>query len=152
MQWSVAVANNDVLVQQPGLVAAVLDGCRRSYRHAADNRDEWASFGARHFGITHETMTRSINRELNDLHFDCEIDVEGMEAAMALQQKLGAFKKPMRLEDIVDMRFTPMPSAAGKREPIDQPSLETYKRKKAGVSHAIQKNKSLWSVLAELMH
>jgi NitT/TauT family transport system substrate-binding protein len=124
MQWSVAVANNDVLAQQPGLVAAVLDGCRRSYRHAADNRDEWASFGARHFGITHETMTRSINRELNDLHFDCEIDVEGMEAAMALQQKLGAFKKPMRLEDIVDTRFTPMPSAAGKREPIDQPSLK----------------------------
>lgn len=112
MQWSIAVANNDVLTNEPSLVAAVMDGCRHSYRYAAENRDEWANFGARHYGIALKTMTKSIDRELNDLHFDCEIDMEGMEAAMTLQQKLGTFEKPIRLTDIVDERFTPMRSAA----------------------------------------
>lgn len=109
MQWSVAVANNDLLTNAPDLVAAVLDGCRRSYRYAADNRDEWASFGARHYGIMPETMARSIDRELDDLHFDCEIDIDGMQAAIALQRNLGALKEPMRLSDIVDARFVTIP-------------------------------------------
>ena len=96
----IAVANNDVLAKDPDLVAAVIDGCRRSYRYAADNREEWASFGARHYGITHETMMRSIDREFDDLHFDCEVDIEGMAAAIALQQKLGSVRKPMWLADM----------------------------------------------------
>jgi ABC-type nitrate/sulfonate/bicarbonate transport system substrate-binding protein len=110
MQWSVAVANNDVLTSTPDLVAAVLEGCRRSYQYAADNRDEWASFGARHYGIEKATMARSIDREFNDLHFDCEIDIEGMQAAIALQQNLGALKEPMRLSEIVDTRFVALPT------------------------------------------
>lgn len=105
MQWSIAVANNGVLANEPNLVAGVLRGCRRSYRYAADHRDEWAEFGASHFGISRETMARSIDREFSDLHFDCEIDREGMEAAIALQQKLGAVKKPLQLSEIADARF-----------------------------------------------
>ena len=101
-----------MLAKEPDLVTAVMEGCRRSYRYAADNRDEWASFGARRYGLTHAMMMKSIDRELGDLHFDCEIDIEGMEAAMALQQKLGALKKPMRLADIADTRFTSVHSAA----------------------------------------
>ena len=52
-------------------------------------------------------MTKSIDREFEDLHFDCEIDLEGMGAAIALQQKLGAMTLPIRLTDIVDARFSP---------------------------------------------
>jgi ABC-type nitrate/sulfonate/bicarbonate transport system substrate-binding protein len=107
MQWSIMVANDNVLAQEPNLVAAVLRGCRRSYRYAAQNRAEWADFGARYFGIEHDTMTKSIDREFKDLHFDCEIDLEGMGAAIALQQKLGAMTLPIRLADIVDARFSP---------------------------------------------
>jgi ABC-type nitrate/sulfonate/bicarbonate transport system substrate-binding protein len=112
MQWSIAVANNDVLKKEPSLVLATLEGCRRSYRYALDNRDEWASFGARHYGITPKIMAKSIDRELNDLHFDCEIDMEGLEAAMALQQKLGTLKRPLQLDDIIDKRFARMSSAS----------------------------------------
>jgi ABC-type nitrate/sulfonate/bicarbonate transport system substrate-binding protein len=111
MQWSVAVANNDTLAAAPDLIATVLDGCRRSYRYAADNRDEWASFGARHYGIARETMARSIEREFNDLHFDCEIDIDGMYAAIALQQKLGALARPLQFADIIDARFNALHSA-----------------------------------------
>ena len=108
MQWSIAVANCDVLEKEPDLVGAVLNGCRRSYRYAAENRDEWASFGARHYGITTEVMTKSIEREFGDLHFECEVDIAGLEAAMALQRKLGTLNNPMPLGDIVDERFAPI--------------------------------------------
>lgn len=111
MQWSVAVANDDVLTSAPDLVAAVLEGCRRSYHYAADNRDEWASFGARHYGIEQETMARSIGREIDDLHFDCEIDINGLQAAIALQQTLGALKEPIQFSDIVDARFVALPTS-----------------------------------------
>jgi len=107
MQWSIAVANDDQLANEPDLVAAVLRGCRRSYRYAAQNQAEWADFGAHYFGIRHETMMKSIDRELGDLHFDCEIDLAGMTAAIELQRKLGAVTHPIRLADIIDARFSP---------------------------------------------
>ena len=91
--------------REPNLVAAILRGCRRSYRYAADHRDEWADFGANHFGISREAMAKSINREFNSLHFDCQIDRDGMEAAIALQRNLGAITQSMKLADIIDPRF-----------------------------------------------
>ena len=111
MQWTVAVANDDVLAREPNLIAAVLRGCRRSYRYAAENRDEWADFGANYFNISRPTMMRSIQREHDDLHFDCAIDVEGLKAAVALQRKLGAVTTPLSLSDIVDDRFIPSVAA-----------------------------------------
>jgi NitT/TauT family transport system substrate-binding protein len=112
MQWTIAVANTDVLVADPGLVAAVLRGCRRSYHYAAENRDEWADFGARYFSISRETMLRSIEREFDDLHFDCAIDVKGLRAAIDLQRGLGVITRPLLLSDIVDSRFDRGPASA----------------------------------------
>ncbi len=105
MQWSIVVANNDVLARDPELIAAVLRGCRRSYHYAAQNREEWADFGARYCGISRQTMLKSIEREFDDLHFDCALDLEGLDSAIALQRKLGAVSAPLRLADIVDSRF-----------------------------------------------
>ena len=105
MQWTIAVANNGVLAAEPDLVDAVLRGCRRSYHYAADNRDEWADFGARYYKISRQTMMKSIERELRDLHFDCAIDFDGLQAALDLQRKLGAVTSPLSLAKIVDSRF-----------------------------------------------
>jgi len=58
-------------------------------------------------------MTKSIDRELADLHFDCEIDLAGMEAAIALQRKLGAVTRPIDLADIIDARFGPAAGSGG---------------------------------------
>jgi ABC-type nitrate/sulfonate/bicarbonate transport system substrate-binding protein len=106
MQWSVVVANNDMLARQPDAVAAVLRACRRSYRYAACHRDEWTEFGARYFDISSEVMTKSVDREFDDLHFDGEIDKSGLAAAIALQEKLGAIASPLSMDEIVDARFT----------------------------------------------
>lgn len=111
MQWTIAVANNDMLAKEPNLIAAILRACQRSYRYAADNRDEWAEFGARHYKISRETMMRSIDREFGDLHFDCAIDFEGLEAAVALQRKLGAIDAPLPFANIIDARFAPSVAA-----------------------------------------
>jgi len=109
LQWTIAVANNNVLLCEPNLVAAVLRGCKRSYRYAAENRDEWADFGAHYFRISRQTMTKSIEREFSDLHFDCAVDIEGLAAALTLQRKLGAVTAPLLLSDIIDPRFaTPL--------------------------------------------
>jgi NitT/TauT family transport system substrate-binding protein len=105
MQWTIAVANDEALEHDRDLIEAVLRGCRRSYRYAADNRAEWADFGARYFGISRDTMAKSIDREFDDLHFDCEIDRDGMEAAIALQRKLGSLTGRLDLNDILDSRF-----------------------------------------------
>ena len=111
MQWTIAVANDGVLAAEPDLVSAVLRGCRRSYRYAADNRDEWADFGAHYFKISRQTMMKSIERELSDLHFDCAIDFGGLQAALDLQRKLGAVTAPLSLAEIVDHRFGRLPVA-----------------------------------------
>jgi NitT/TauT family transport system substrate-binding protein len=107
LQWCVCVANNMVIDREPDLVEAVLRGSRRSYRYAAENQDEWAAFGADYFGIEREVMQRAITRELPSLHFDCEIDVDGLQASIALQQKLGAFDRTLSIKDVGDFRFQP---------------------------------------------
>lgn len=107
LQWCVVVANNATIEQESALVDAVLRGCRRSYRYAADNPDEWVAFGADYYGIDRAIMQRAIAREIGSLHFDGEIDVEGLRAAIALQQKLGAFTHPLSLRDAGDFRFQP---------------------------------------------
>jgi ABC-type nitrate/sulfonate/bicarbonate transport system substrate-binding protein len=106
MQWTIMVANNDLLQREPDLVRGVISGSRRSYRYAAEHRAEWADFGARYFGIPCSTMMKSIDRELPDLHFDCEIDIEGLAAAVALQQRLGSVPPSLRVTDIIDPRFS----------------------------------------------
>jgi NitT/TauT family transport system substrate-binding protein len=104
MQWTIMVANSDLLQCEPDLVRGVLSGARRSYRYAAEHRAEWADFGARYFGIPRSTMMKSIDRELPDLHFDCEIDIEGLAAAVTLQQSLGSVRSSFRLDDTIDPR------------------------------------------------
>jgi NitT/TauT family transport system substrate-binding protein len=105
MQWSIVVANREALECEPEVLGAVLRGCRRSYRYAAENRDEWAAFGARYFDIPREVMANSITREFDDLHFDGQIDLPGLGVAIALQRRLGAITGDLAVEAITEMRF-----------------------------------------------
>ena len=105
MQWMVKVANSRVIEREPSLVNAVLRACRRSYHHTVENRDEFAAFGAAYFDIDARTMARAIDRERHDMHYDCEVDMPGLDLAIDLQRKLGAFTVPLRASDITDLRF-----------------------------------------------
>jgi NitT/TauT family transport system substrate-binding protein len=105
MQWSVTVANLDTIEAEPELLRAVLRGCCRSYRHAIDNPDELAAFGAAYFGIPIATMRRSIEREAGGLRADGRIERSQLDEAIVLQHRLGAFTTPLTFEDVVDLRF-----------------------------------------------
>ncbi len=117
MQWTVTVANEDVIAREPELVRAVLRGCVASYRYAAANPDELAAFGAAYYGIARETMAKSIRREAEDLHSEGEIDMTGLQQAIDLQRRLGAFEAPLDPAVITDLRFlpsrTPLEATAG---------------------------------------
>jgi ABC-type nitrate/sulfonate/bicarbonate transport system substrate-binding protein len=107
MQWSVTVANCDVIDREPALVAAVLRACKRSYQYSAEHEDEFAEFGAGHYGIDVATMRRSMDRERADLHHECMVDMAGLDLAIGLQRRLGAFTIPLRASDITDLRHVP---------------------------------------------
>ncbi len=115
MQWSVVVAGDAMIANDPALVQAVLRGCRKSYTYAAAHRDEWIAFGADYFGIGRATMARSIEREMSGLHCDGEIDMPGLQQAIDLQMRLGALKQPLRAQDIVDLSFMSAPLAPDAR-------------------------------------
>lgn len=107
MQWSVIVANTEVLALEPALVSAVLRACTRSYQYSAAHPDELAAFGATLYGIDRSAMLRSMEREQDDLHYEGIVDMEGLDLAIALQQRLGAFAVPMRATEITDLRYLP---------------------------------------------
>jgi NitT/TauT family transport system substrate-binding protein len=107
MQWSVIVANQQTIANDPELVRAILRGCARSYRYAMANPDELAAFGGEYFSIPRATMAKSIARESPDLHSECDVDLDGLRQAVDLQLRLRAFSTPLRVEDIVDLRFLP---------------------------------------------
>lgn len=112
MQWMVTVANCNTIEEEPSLVAAVLAAARRSYHYAAEHRGEFADFCAELFGVDATTMLRAIDREANNLHYDCEVDVPGLQLAIDLQRRLGAFVSPMSAADVVDLRFIPTAMAS----------------------------------------
>lgn len=112
MQWGLMIANQGVIDKEPELVRAVLRAARRSNRYCADHPDEWIAFGADHFGIDRDTMKRSIDRELSGLHYDCEVDMVGLQQAIELQERLGSIKGPMKAADIADLRFLPARESA----------------------------------------
>ncbi len=119
MQWSVVVAGPAAIAHEPELVRAVLRGCRKSYRYAAANPDEWIAFGADHFGIERAVMATSIAREMSGLNFDGQIDLRGLQQAIDLQVRLGALEQPLRAQDIVDLRFLPATSAMHARAALE---------------------------------
>ena len=106
-QWMVCVARNDLIETDPALVAAVLNGCRRSAHYAAGHVDEWVGFSARQFGISEAVARRALEREMPHFHLDYHIDMSGLQVAVDMQQELGGIEGPMRAEEFVDLRYQP---------------------------------------------
>jgi NitT/TauT family transport system substrate-binding protein len=105
MQWSIVVANRRFIEDEPELVRAVLRATRRSNRYCADHPDEWAAFGARHFGTDPATMARAIERERPYLNLDGDLDLESLRQAVDLQHRLGAIPAGHAAAGFVDDRF-----------------------------------------------
>ncbi len=107
MQWMVVVANRDFLRRSPELVAAMLRASQRSYHHAASNPEDFAQFCAARLGVDAETILASIERERDDMHLDCRVDMDGLDLAIDLQRRLGAFTQNIQAREIVDLNYLP---------------------------------------------
>lgn len=107
MQWSVIVANRAFIEESPETVSAVLRACRNTYRHTAGNEDDFAAFCCERYGIEPEATLQAVAREKPHLAYDCRLDMRGLQTAIELQRRLGAFEAPLRAEDLVDLRFLP---------------------------------------------
>jgi NitT/TauT family transport system substrate-binding protein len=101
IQWIVRVANTAFLAREPGLVNAVLRACLRSARYAAEHVDEWIDFSSEHYGIRRAVMERAIHRDLPHLHFGGKLDAQGLSRVLELQDRLGALRRPLALEEVV---------------------------------------------------
>jgi hypothetical protein len=73
----------------------------------AEHPDEWAQFLVASHGVSPEAARRAVGRELPHTARDCNIDVEGLRQAIALQMELGAFSDDLPIEQITDLRFLP---------------------------------------------
>lgn len=104
MQWMVMVANCDFIDQETALLRAVLRSTHRSNRYSAEHPDEFAEFGAKFYGVDTSTILRSIERERDDVHYDCTIDMPGLDLAIDLQRRLGAITSAVRAGDMTDLR------------------------------------------------
>lgn len=106
-QWMVQVARPDFIEREPDLIRAALRACQRSAHYAVANVDELVDYGARLYAIPRATMERAIRRELPHLHLDGQLDMQGLEAMIQVQQSLRAISKPMKAAAIVNTEFQP---------------------------------------------
>ena len=111
-QWIVRVARTDLIETEPELVATVLRGCRRSAHYAARHVDEWVSFAARQYGTNERAARHAVERELPHYELDCQIDVAGLQRSVDMQYELGGIARPMKAEQLTDLRFQPDLAAA----------------------------------------
>jgi ABC-type nitrate/sulfonate/bicarbonate transport system substrate-binding protein len=110
LQWVIQVANEDFLRDEPKLVRTFLRVAQRSSRYLGDHQAEWVAFNARIFEMSPEIAARSVARERATLHFDGQLDLPGLECAIALQHQLGAIDSHLPVERFVAEGFQPLPT------------------------------------------
>lgn len=110
LQWSVHVANQDFLDRETDLAATVLETLRKAGEMAERDPQEWIAFTAEKFDLDRDLSREVFEIEKPFLHFQGRLDLEGLQRSIDLQNKLGALKRELTLDDVVDWRFqTPQP-------------------------------------------
>lgn len=104
-QWIVRVANLDLIERDPDLIEAILRGCRRSARHAAENFDAFAAFVARYYGTEPTAARRAMQREMPLYQLDCTLDMAGLQNAVDMMYDLGGIDRPRQATEFTDLRF-----------------------------------------------
>jgi NitT/TauT family transport system substrate-binding protein len=107
LQWLIQVANRDFLRAEPGLVRTVLRAAQRASRYLGEHRDEFVAYTASFYGIPKDVAEIAVRRELPFLHFDGQLDLEGLQRAIDLQYDLGAIKQKLPVEHFVASGYQP---------------------------------------------
>jgi NitT/TauT family transport system substrate-binding protein len=104
-QWIVRVARDDFARDEPELLTALLEVCRKSAHFAAANVDAWRDFVVRAFGVERESAARAADREFPHYHLDGGVSRPGVETIIELQKELGAVDRDLLADDVLDLRY-----------------------------------------------
>ena len=104
-QWIVRVARDDFAREEPELLTALLEVCRKSAHFAAANVDAWQDFVVRAFGVEDESAARAAEREFPHYHLDGGVSRPGVETIIELQKELGAVDRDLSADDVLDLRY-----------------------------------------------
>lgn len=104
-QWIVRVARDDFIRDEPALLTALLEVCRKSAHFAAENVDAWEDFVVRAYGVDRESAARAAAREFPNFHLDGEVSRPGIETIIELQKGFGAVNCDLSADDVLDLRF-----------------------------------------------
>jgi ABC-type nitrate/sulfonate/bicarbonate transport system substrate-binding protein len=107
LQWIIQVANRDFLEAEPELVRKVLRAAQRASRYLGEHRDEFVDYTASFYGIPVDVAAIAVRRELPFLHFDGQLDLEGLRRAIELQHHLGAIPENLPVEYFVASGYEP---------------------------------------------
>lgn len=107
MQWSIQVANDEFLRDEPDVVRRFLRVAQRASRYLGNHPEEWIAFNASLFGLPHDLTAKSVARERPTLHFDGQLDLAGLDRAIALQHHLGAIESVLPRSHFVAEGFQP---------------------------------------------
>lgn len=107
LQWIIQVANEDFLRAEPALVRKVLRAAQRASRYLGTHRDEFVAYTAAFYGIPHGVAEIAVAREFPLLHFDGQLDLDGLQRAIELQHQLGAIKQTLPVEHFVASGYQP---------------------------------------------
>jgi NitT/TauT family transport system substrate-binding protein len=111
IQWSIQIAGEDFIAREPDLLRDVLALVREVGRYVLDHPDEWREFYKGLFKVDDTIARRAIGHEWRFFHFDGQIDIPGLERALALQHRVGATPRLLTLDEVLDLRFQPAASA-----------------------------------------
>ncbi|WP_413725922.1 ABC transporter substrate-binding protein [Sodalis sp. RH16] len=110
IQWSIQIAGQDFIQQQPDLLRDVLEVIRNTAHYAWNHQDEWLDFYQTLFAVDREIARKSIDHEWPYFHFDGQIDLPGLERALDLQYRIGSTPRRLAIDEVLDLRYQPAPS------------------------------------------
>lgn len=111
-QWTVLIASDELIKNEPNLLRAVLRAYSRTARAASNNPEEYIAFTAELFKLPPNVVRRSVMREISHYELACRLDWSGFQRAIELQMSLGALQQRVEAADVVDLRFIPELEAA----------------------------------------
>jgi len=100
-QWGIILSRADALARNRELIQRAMDGFRESCRGILENTEDAVSFGAQVFQIPKEDFRRALLRDLERWEFDAQLDIEGMENCLRVQQEMGAVPADLQLEGMI---------------------------------------------------
>jgi ABC-type nitrate/sulfonate/bicarbonate transport system substrate-binding protein len=106
-QWNVLAASDELIRTDAPLLRALLRGYRRSSHAVREETDDFISFLAEKFQLSHAVAQRSVRREIEHYEFDGVIDSAGLLRAIELQSSLKALQRSVIPAEFADLSYLP---------------------------------------------